>query len=101
MSRYADLSSDAAIGAAAYKLSGLPAEVYGLEGIGRLVPGYWADITLYDPARIKDTATYAEPRRLAEGIGLVLVSGQVVYREGQATGARPGRFLNRRFLGAD
>lgn len=101
LSRYADLSSDAAIGAAAYKLSGLPAEVYGLEGIGRLVPGYWADITLYDPARIKDTATYAEPRRLAEGIGLVLVSGQVVYREGQATGARPGRFLNRRFLGAD
>jgi N-acyl-D-amino-acid deacylase len=52
-----------------------------------------ADITLFDAATVGDAATFESPIRAAHGIHTVLVNGEVVWREGRATGARPGRVL--------
>jgi N-acyl-D-amino-acid deacylase len=56
----------------------------------------YADITVFDPARVRALATYDEPRRQSEGIEYVLVNGTVVIDHGQHTGALPGRALRRR-----
>lgn len=77
------------------RMTELPAERFGLTGRGRLAPGAYADITVFDPAVIIDRATFAEPTRPAAGIHLVLVNGQAVWREGATTRARPGRALRR------
>ena len=95
LSRYADLSSAEGLASAIYKLTAFPAEVYGLRDLGRLLPGYWADITIFDPARVRDQATFMEPERLSEGIEWVIVGGQTVIRQKRPTGRRPGRFLRR------
>lgn len=60
---------------------------------GRLAPGLAADIVVFDPATIRDRATFAEPALLAEGVSHVLVNGQVVFQEGRYSGAKPGRVL--------
>ncbi len=93
LSRYADLSDNTAIGAAIYKLTGLPAKAYKLRDIGLLKTGYWADITLIDTDKVKDLATFNNPFELSEGIERVIVSGEVVYKEKKYTGAKPGRFI--------
>jgi N-acyl-D-amino-acid deacylase len=77
------------------RMTGLPAARFGLAGRGRLAPGAYADITVFDPATIIDRATFAAPTTPAAGIHLVLVNGQAVWRDGAATGARPGRALRR------
>ncbi|HXY99289.1 MAG TPA: D-aminoacylase [Stellaceae bacterium] len=77
------------------RMTGLPAQRFGLTGRGRLAPGAYADITVFDPAEIIDRATFAAPTAPAAGIHLVLVNGTPVWREGAATGARPGRALRR------
>jgi N-acyl-D-amino-acid deacylase len=63
---------------------------------GRLAPGWFADVAVFDPARIADRATYERPFQLATGMVHVLVNGELVVRDGQPTGARPGRFIRRR-----
>jgi len=80
---------------AVYKMTGLTARRFGLEGRGELRVGAAADITLFDPATIVDAATFEAPIRAAKGIELVMVNGAVVWREGRSTGARPGRVLRR------
>jgi N-acyl-D-amino-acid deacylase len=77
------------------RMTGLPAARFGLAGRGRLAPGAYADITVFDPATIIDRAKFAAPTTPAAGIHLVLVNGQAVWRDGAATGARPGRALRR------
>jgi N-acyl-D-aspartate/D-glutamate deacylase len=72
------------------------AAVLGLQDRGLLRPGNYADLTLFDPERVTDRATYAEPFRYSEGIEFVIVNGQVVLDHGKQTGARPGRALRRR-----
>jgi N-acyl-D-aspartate/D-glutamate deacylase len=62
---------------------------------GLLRPGNYADLTLFDPDRVIDRATYTEPFRYSEGIEYVIVNGQVVLDRGKHTGARPGRALRR------
>jgi N-acyl-D-amino-acid deacylase len=52
-----------------------------------------ADIAVFDPARIRDTATYEQPHQYAEGVAQVLVNGEVIYEKGAMTAARPGRIL--------
>jgi len=57
------------------RMTGLPAEVFGLEGRGLVKPGCHADLVLFDPARVRDTATYEHPAQAAEGIREVFVNG--------------------------
>ncbi|WP_291987580.1 amidohydrolase family protein [Luteitalea sp.] len=57
---------------------------------GLLRPGLWGDVTIFDPMRVIDRATYEQPRQYAEGIEYVIVNGTVVIDRGQHTHARPG-----------
>lgn len=78
---------------AATHLASRAADRFGLVGRGRLTPGSAADIAIVDLARIRDTASYEEPRLVAEGIDTVLVNGAVVLSDGVLTGRRTGRAL--------
>ena len=62
---------------------------------GQVRPGYYADICVFDPETVIDTATFDKPIAPAKGIDTVYVNGQAVWRNGRATGARPGRMLRR------
>jgi N-acyl-D-amino-acid deacylase len=77
------------------RMTGLPAQRFGLAGRGRLLPGAHADVTVFDPAAVIDRATFEQPTTPAAGIHLVLVNGETVWRDGRPTGARPGRALRR------
>lgn len=77
------------------KMTSLPAARLGLADRGRIAVGAKADLVLFDPATIVDRATFEAPRALAEGVRLVWVNGEPVWREGQVTSARPGRALGR------
>jgi len=83
------------------KMTGLPAARFGLAGRGRLAPGAYADVTVFDADAIIDRATFAAPTTPAAGIHLVLVNGEAVWRDGAATGARPGRALRRQHMQAE
>ena len=60
---------------------------------GRLARGYFADVVVFDPARIRDHATYDDPHRYASGVRHVLVNGVPVLLDGEHTGALPGRVV--------
>jgi N-acyl-D-amino-acid deacylase len=77
------------------KLTSLPATKLGLGDRGRLEPGAVADVVVFDPEAIIDTATFAEPHRYPTGIPWVLVNGEPVIEGGRHTGSRPGRVLTR------
>ncbi|MFC0862144.1 amidohydrolase family protein [Sphaerimonospora cavernae] len=76
-------------------LTGRPARRLGLRDRGLIRAGYHADLVLFDPESVRDTATFDDPRRQAEGISHVLVGGVPVIRDGRHTGALPGRALRR------
>lgn len=78
---------------AVQKMTSLPATVFGLEDRGRIAPGMHADLVVFDPARVRDTATYDEPRGDPEGIPHVLVNGVLVIEAHVHTRARPGMVL--------
>lgn len=80
---------------AVHKMTGLTAQEFGLKDRGVLAAGAFADITLFDADRIIDTATFAKPIAIAEGIHSVMVNGTVVWADRQSTGNRPGRVLKR------
>ena len=75
---------------AIFKLAKLPATNLHLTGRGELKIGNYADIVVFDPSKVKDNATFAEPHQYAEGILDVLVNGVEVIHDGQHTGATPG-----------
>ena len=78
------------------KMTGLSAARFGLVDRGLVRVGHWADLVLFDPATVRDTATFADPIRPAEGIEAVWVNGALAYDgERGATGARAGRLLRR------
>jgi N-acyl-D-amino-acid deacylase len=77
------------------KITSQPARRAGIAARGLLQPGYFADITVFDAATIKDVATYAEPFQLPTGIRHVFCNGVAVVRDSQHTGAVPGRALLR------
>jgi len=77
------------------KATALAADHVGIADRGRLVPGAFADLVLFDPATVADRATTDEPHALSTGIERVWVNGTVVFEGGRATGARPGRVLRR------
>ena len=78
---------------AIYKLSKLPATNLKLSKRGELAVGNFADIVVFDPAAIQDHASYQQPQQFATGVMDVLVNGVIVLRNGQHTGAKPGRFV--------
>ena len=78
------------------KMTSLPAEHFRFEGRGVIREGAVADLVLFDPARVKDEATYAAPHAFPTGIPHVIVNGVFVVRDGQTTGARPGDILMRK-----
>jgi dihydroorotase/N-acyl-D-amino-acid deacylase len=75
------------------KMSAAPAARLGLTDRGILRPGMKADIAVFDPARVRDTATYDKPHQYAEGFSQVIVNGEVIVEGGEMTAARPGRVL--------
>jgi N-acyl-D-amino-acid deacylase len=80
---------------AIHKMTGLPAARFGLTDRGVITPGAAADLVLFDPEHVRDTATFARPKRPAAGIEAVFVNGVAVWRNGGPTGARPGAVLKR------
>jgi N-acyl-D-amino-acid deacylase len=80
---------------AIHKMTGLPAAKFGFVDRGVIRPGAFADLVVFDPSTIADLATYEDPRRFPAGIRAVFVNGIAVAREGEHTGARPGRALHR------
>ncbi len=78
------------------KMSSFPAQRLGLLDRGLLRPGMRADIAIFDPARVRDAATFERPHQYAEGISSVIVNGIVVFERGAMTPARPGKVLYKR-----
>ena len=77
------------------KMTSLPASRMKLSDRGRIAPGMKADLVLFDPKTVIDRSTFEDPRRLSEGIALVVVNGEAVWSGGKPTGAHPGRALKR------
>src|SRR6266576_1901876 len=75
------------------RLSGLPATNLGLDHRGFIKEGMFADVVVFDPARISDRATFENPHQYAVGVRQVIVNGVQVIRDGEHTGAKPGRAL--------
>jgi N-acyl-D-amino-acid deacylase len=77
------------------RLTGLPARNFGLRDRGELREGALADLVVFDPATIADRATFEQPHQYAVGVRDVFVNGVAVLRDGEPTGATPGRALRR------
>ena len=75
------------------RLTSFPAQNLRLERRGLLEPGYFADVVVFDPDRIEDHATYDNPHQYATGVEHALVNGTFVLRDGEHTGALPGRVV--------
>lgn len=78
---------------AIYKLTMLPAENLKLKKRGRLKTGYYADLAIFDPSKIQDHATFEKPHQYSTGMVHVYVNGTRVLKDGEHTGATPGRFV--------
>jgi N-acyl-D-amino-acid deacylase len=79
-------------------MTSLTADKFRLTNRGRLAPGFYADIVIFDPEQIKDTATFENPTKQAAGIDRVYVNGVEVWQAGKPTVNRPGRALRRQEL---
>ena len=77
------------------RMTALPAQQLGLRDRGLLREGMHADVVVFDPAAVRDLATYERPHQLAAGVAHVFVNGVAVWRDGRHTGATPGRALRR------
>lgn len=95
LGRYARAEGLLSLTEAIYRMTGFPATKFRLRERGFVRAGGYADLVVFDPATIMDTGTYADPRQYPTGVRHVFVNGVTVVREGQHTGARPGRTLRR------
>ena len=77
------------------KMTSLPAATLNLPDRGTIATGKWADLVIFDPATVRDTATFENPFSYPQGIDTVIVNGQVVLDEGTHTGTKPGQVLRR------
>ena len=78
------------------RLTSFPAENMGLSRRGRLAPGFFADVVVFDPATIQDHATFEKPHQYSTGVRDVFVNGVQVLRNGEHTEAKPGRVVRGR-----
>jgi N-acyl-D-amino-acid deacylase len=83
------------LGEAVHRLTDLPSRNLRIARRGRLAPGYFADVVIFDPETVADRATYEEPHRLSMGVRDVWVNGVATVRDGAHTGATAGRFARR------
>jgi N-acyl-D-aspartate/D-glutamate deacylase len=79
--------------AAIRSMTTLPATVFGMKDRGQLRPGAFADVLIFDLAKVNDAATYEKPHQLAEGMTEIIVNGEVARRDGKFTAALAGRVL--------
>ena len=77
------------------KMTSLPASRLNLSERGAILPGFWADIAIFDPATVSDTATFDNPHSYPTGISHVLVNGVPVVNNGSLTNKRPGKVIRR------
>ncbi|HYG62078.1 MAG TPA: amidohydrolase family protein, partial [Thermoanaerobaculia bacterium] len=75
------------------RLTSLPAENLKIERRGRLREGYYADLVVFDPAKVQDHATFDKPHQYSTGVRHVFVNGVQVLKDGEPTGATPGRVV--------
>lgn len=75
------------------KMTSLPANTFQFDRRGELRPGNWADVVVFDPAKVIDQATYNDPHHYAFGVTDVIVNGALVLKDGEMTAARPGQAL--------
>ena len=75
------------------RLTSFPATNLKIKQRGRLAPGYFADVVVFDPATIQDHATFEKPHQYSTGVRHVFVNGTQVLKDGEHTGATPGRFV--------
>ena len=78
---------------AIHRLTGQAADKLRIRERGRLVPGAYADVVVFDPATIQDHATFEDPHQYATGVEHVFVNGVQVLADGEHTGATPGRVV--------
>ena len=77
------------------KMTSAPAQRLGLGDRGLLRESFKADVTVFDPGKVKDEATFVDPHRFASGLPYVMVNGEFVVDGGEHTGALPGRALRK------
>ncbi len=82
---------------AIYKMTGLPAKVFGLRYRGKIAPNHYADMVIFDPKTIIDKANYHNPKVPSEGIHAVWVNGKEVFNEGHVENSAAGSFLQSNF----
>jgi N-acyl-D-amino-acid deacylase len=78
------------------KLTALPADNLSLKDRGRLKPGNFADVVVFDPNTIQDHATYEKPHQLSTGVGYVVVNGKLAIKDGKPTGVASGQIVRGR-----
>jgi N-acyl-D-amino-acid deacylase len=81
------------LGQAVRRLTSLPAENLKIKQRGMLKPGYFADVVVFNPKTIQDHATFEKPMQYSTGVRDVFVNGVQVLKEGEHTGAKPGRVV--------
>jgi N-acyl-D-amino-acid deacylase len=96
LGRYVREQGIVSLAEAVRKMTSLSAAHVGIRDRGRIAPGYFADLVLFDPATVLDRATPTAPRETAVGIHRVWVNGEVVYDGRRVTGRYPGRVVRRR-----
>jgi N-acyl-D-aspartate/D-glutamate deacylase len=80
---------------AIHRMTGLTAQHLGIKNRGLIKPGHAADLVLFDPATVVDNATLADSHAISTGIVQVWVNGKATWKEGQATGSKPGVLVRR------
>lgn len=95
LGRYVRERSALTLEEAVHRMTGLSAREFGLEGRGQVAVGHYADLCLFDPRTVLDTATFENPEQASAGIRHVLVNGQLALENGVLTPARAGRVLRR------
>ena len=96
LGRYVRDEGVLALGEAVRRMTSLACDRFGLVDRGRIEVGAWADLVLFDPATVVDRATWDEPQVEPAGVALVVVNGQIAYRDGVHTGVGAGRALRYR-----
>ncbi len=95
LGRYAREEGVLTMEEAVHRMTGMPAAKFGLVDRGAIREGAFADLVIFDPETVVDRGTYQDPRQYPVGMPHVFVNGTAVVRDGQHTGARPGRVVRR------